>query len=85
MRYFEVTEPYYSLIKATNEEKAIEVYGQSDVDEEDFEMNEVDKDYAWSKFSDSSVERDRDYTTEELLEDFEAEEEELLLIDSSMI
>lgn len=84
MKYFEVTESYYALIKAKNKDEMIEIYGQID-DDENFDFKEVDKDYAWSKFSDSSVERDREYTLEELLEDFEAEEEALLLIDSSLI
>jgi len=85
MKYYEITEPYYSLIKAESEEKAIEIYGLDDIEEEYFKINEVDKDYAWSKFSDSKVERDRDYTDEEIKAEFEDEEEAYLLIDSSMI
>lgn len=86
MRYFEIQQPYYALIAAENEEKALEVYTElvSDIDDEETfydEMKEIDKADARALFI-TSKDEDGNYPT---VEDLENIKNNVLLIDRSLI
>lgn len=83
MKYFEIKDPYYALIKAENEDEAIDVYIEtvSDFDDE-LKIEEVEEEYAWNALK----EVEQNYRSIEDLEaDFNTNESSLLLIDGSLI
>ena len=90
MKYFEIREPYYALIKAKNSEDAIEVYVKnvSDNDEsypiKDY-IEEVESDYALVMLSRASAEDNEQIPIKDLLDDFRTYESSVLLVDGNLI
>jgi hypothetical protein len=84
MKYFEINEPYYALIQAESEEKAIEIYIENIADDEDNslkeEITEIDKCTAFFNYANCV---DEYAPIKRVLEDFE--NEEILLVDSNLL
>ncbi|KLV27245.1 hypothetical protein ABW02_06920 [Niallia circulans] len=88
MKYFEVSSPYYALLKAESKEKAKEKYIEHVADKDgslDVCMNEVGRDYALARFSQTPLENKKLVPVKQVLEDFHAAEYEVLIIDSALI
>ena len=88
MKYFEVNEPYYALIKAPSKKRALEIYTETVSEDDDGtlreEMMEVNRDYALVKFSRVKGENEEVAPIIKTLETFNNDEAELLLVDSSL-
>jgi hypothetical protein len=85
MKYFEIQQPYYALIAAENEEKALEIYVEKVCDIENDEkfyddLKEIETEAAKQLFLNAKDEDD-DFPTEE---DFKNIKNDLLLLDSSL-
>lgn len=81
MKYFEIHDPYYALVKAETVEKALEIYVEQVADDDGTlreEIKEVDRDYALIQFARSESE-------DETLDKFHREKSEVLLIESSLL
>jgi len=88
MKFYEIHEPYYALIKAGNKEKAREEYISKVADDEGTvmqEMNEVDRDYAVARFSRAKAESGKDVPLEEILKQIKSDSVELLIIDGLLL
>lgn len=86
MRYFEVQEPYYALLKAEDLDHAKLEYNASVAFlEESDEIEEVKEDYALAKFSQAKDEDGNLISVKEILEEFRKEERCLLLIDGTLL
>lgn len=90
MKFFEVHDPYYALIKAPNEAEAIQEYVKSVADDEDSqplknEIVEVDRDYAVARYSRSKSEDGEEVPLGEILEDIKNDETMTLLIDGNLL
>lgn len=85
MKYFEIKEPYYALIKAESEELAIQVYVENVADDEDNtlqeEIIELGRDAALGKYVKCL---NGDMLLSVVLKEFD-EAEDLLLIDGSLL
>ncbi|MEH7802611.1 hypothetical protein V7274_18740 [Bacillus pumilus] len=88
MKFFEVNEPYYALIKAKNEENAMTIYTDVVADDDgglSEEITEVTKTYAAVSYSRVNGEDNKTIPIEEVLEDLTNEEEMILIIDGSLL
>ncbi len=86
MKYFEVVDPYYSLIKAESVDKASYTYKELiGEDSVPFKIKEVDQMYAFKKFGTTKNEHNEELTFSEALSEFTDEENTVLLIDGSLI
>ena len=89
MKYFEVNEPYYALIKAPSKKRALEIYTETISEDDDGtlseEMMEVNRDYALVKFSRVKGENGEVAPIFKVLETFKNDEAEMLFVDSSLI
>ena len=83
-KYFEITEPYYALIRAKDKGEAIEIYIEQVADDEEKELNknikEIDGDIALGKLVKCL---ERELAVSEALNRFK--NEDILLIDSNLI
>jgi len=88
VKYFEVNEPYYALIKAPTKKRAMEIYTETISEDNDNnlseEMMEVNRDYALVKFSRVKGENGVMVPIIKVLETFNNNEAELLLVDGSL-
>lgn len=86
MKYFEVTYPYYAMIKADNKMNATAVYNKlvADVDE-GTDLVEIERDYAITKFTKAMGEDITPINPGEHYKKLRENEQELLLIDSALI
>lgn len=58
MKYFEIEEPYYALIRAESEEEAKEIYNEIVAEEDEFNLavfTEITEEEAFKKFSNPKV------------------------------
>lgn len=89
MRFFEVHNPYYALLKASSEKEATQIYVDSVADFEDevesFEIKEVSRDYALVRFSRAPGEEGELQSIKDAVEDFCRPVAEVLVIDGSLI
>jgi hypothetical protein len=89
MKFFEVHEPYYALIKALDKEQAIKEYLEVVADDEDgtleSEIKEVERDYALVKFSRATSVDIMILTTKEILSQFNYGGNEILLVDKQLL
>ena len=88
MKYFEVNEPYYALMKAESIEKAKKKYIEHIAEDDGtlFEnIFEVGRDYALAKFSQAPGENRKLIPIKQVLEDFHCAEYEVLIIDGNLI
>lgn len=91
MKYFEIKDPYYALIKAENLVEAtkqyIEVVAGDDEERPLIEktFKEVSRDYALVKLSRGLGENGKVVSTEEVIQDIQSDSSSVLLIDGSLI
>ena len=91
MKYFEIYDPYYALIKAKNKEDAVKEYIKNVAgEEEEFqylleEMKEVEEDYALVIHSRGNSEDGNPIPVEEILDDFRSNNTMTLLIDGALL
>lgn len=89
MNFYEIHDPYYALIKANNDEEAVEKYIEVVAGEEsEFESlieecEPVSKDYAFERFTSAPCEDGKQLI--ENLKYFNSDEVEILLIDGSLL
>lgn len=89
MKFYEVHDPYYALIKAKTKENAMTIYTDVVADDEEGELAENIKEvtglYAAAKFSRILGEDKELIPVEEVLKDLTSEEEMTLIIDGSLL
>ncbi|MEK4789360.1 hypothetical protein [Bacillus sp. FSL K6-2971] len=89
MKFYEVHDPYYALIKAKTKENAMTIYTDVVADDEEGELAENIKEvtglYAAIRYSRTVGEDGKTIPFEEVLQDLTNEEEMTLLIDGSLI
>lgn len=89
MKFYEVHDPYYALIKAKTKENAMTIYTDVVADDEEGELAENIKEvtglYAAAKFSRIPGEDKELIPFEEVLEDLTSEGEMMLAVDGSLI
>ncbi|WP_303984610.1 hypothetical protein [Niallia circulans] len=88
LKFYEVNEPYYALIKAKNEENAMTIY--TDVVADDAgglieEITEVTETYAAIRYSRVNGYDNKMIPVEEVLEDLKNEIQMVLIIDGSLV
>ncbi|MCY8517918.1 hypothetical protein [Bacillus atrophaeus] len=88
--FFEITEPYYALIKADSGEEAEKIYNEnvSDTDDyEDFqeEIREVNELYALLRFSRVLDEDGTLMEISEVMREFSKDESEIIIWDGSLL
>lgn len=84
--YFEVSDPYYALIKADSGEEAEKIYNADVADTDDYEdfqeeIKEVDREYAFNEYSKLMKKEDNEHFT---VEDFNVPVSEVLIWDGSL-
>ncbi|MGY4689320.1 hypothetical protein [Salibacterium sp. K-3] len=90
MKYFEISQPYYALLKAENESQAIMKYIEQVADDSENEplceeIQEVPTDYAVAKFSRATGEDRELPPLREVLDELRDGEDSVLLIDGSLL
>ncbi|MCY8810582.1 hypothetical protein P8907_20890 [Bacillus atrophaeus] len=88
MKYFEVSDPYYALIKAYTKEKAMELYTDTVTDDDgelSDEMTEVGQVYAAIQHGRAPGEDKEIMPFKQVLEEISNDEEMVLLIDGSLL
>lgn len=88
MKFYEVHNPYYSLLKAENAEAAQKRYIEHVADDDGSlvgEMKEVDRDYALVRFALAPEENIKLVPVGEVIEQFLCQENEILIIDGSLV
>ncbi|MGM0971067.1 MAG: hypothetical protein ACQEWR_21160 [Bacillota bacterium] len=88
MKFYEVHEPYYALIKAKNEENAMTIYTDVVADDDgglSEEITEVTKTYAAVSYSRVNGEDNKVIPVKEVLDHLTNEEEMVLIIDGSLL
>lgn len=88
MKFYEINNPYYALVKAENEGEAIKEYTKSVADNDGSlheEIKEVDREYALAAYSRGLSEDGHTISVNEILEDFRNGETMTLLVDGSLI
>jgi hypothetical protein len=85
MKFFEINEPYAALIKAQSKYEAISVYNEYVADADtDTEVEEISRDEALVRFS-RGWDEDRKLSKEkEIIERFNQEQADVLLITSEL-
>ncbi|MEH7653333.1 hypothetical protein [Bacillus safensis] len=88
MKFYEVNEPYYALIKAKNDENAMTIYTDVVADDDgglSEEITEVTEAYAAIIYSRVNGEDNNVIPVKEVLEHLTSEEEMTLIIDGSLL
>ncbi|MBL4952190.1 hypothetical protein JK635_08190 [Neobacillus sp. YIM B02564] len=88
MKYFEVNTPYYALIKAKNKEDAMNKYVEFVAEDDGTlgeEMKEVSRDYALVKFSRAYDENQKLLPISGVVEEFNCQSNEVIVVDGSLI
>ncbi|MFS0643858.1 hypothetical protein [Siminovitchia sp. 179-K 8D1 HS] len=86
MRYFEVHDPYYALIKAECKEDAMKKYIKYVCNEEDgCDLKEVSRDYALAAFSRVPSENRVLLPISQVVDEFLCQENEVLIIDGALL
>lgn len=89
MKFYEVNEPYYALIKAKTKENAMTIYTDVVADDEEGELAENIKEvtglYAAIRYSRVNGEDGKPTPVKEDLDDLTNEEEMVLAVDGSLI
>ncbi|MCY9674650.1 hypothetical protein M5W63_19345 [Bacillus pumilus] len=88
MKFYEVNEPYYALIKAKNDENAMTIYTDVVADDDgglSEEITEVTEAYATIIYSRVNGEDNNVIPVKEVLEHLTSEEEMVLIIDGSLL
>lgn len=89
MKYFEVKQPYYALLKAENEEEAKKLYNEIVADEDEFSQahyTEITEEEAWKKYSDPRIKSAFEGEAEEQMkENFYDKVADMLLVDGDLV
>lgn len=86
MRYFEVVEPYYALLKAVDKDQAKSEYNNSVADLDDIkDIYEVPEDYALVRFSQAPGEDKELVDPKDILADFKNDELCILIFDGALL
>lgn len=86
MKYFEVNDPYYALIKAENVKNAMEVYHRLVADADDgMDLKEIERDKALIKYSQAMGEDKTLINPGEIYKEFNDDVQDILLIDGALI
>lgn len=88
MKFYEVHEPYYALVKARDKDEAIKLYTEFVADDDGSlheETKEVSRDYALVKFGRALGEDKELMPVEKVIEEFNDEQNSILLIDGSLV
>lgn len=86
MKFYEVHDPYYALIKAKNEENAIRIYADNVADDGDkLATSEVTETYAAIRHSRTVGEDGKPLSVKEVLEDITNDTEMVLGRDGNLI
>lgn len=86
MKFFDFYNPYTALIKAENEEQAIEKYVECVAEDKgDIGFDEIERDYAIVKFSQAKGEDGELAPLNEVLKQLQSDQPELLLMDGSLV
>ncbi|WP_226570279.1 hypothetical protein [Bacillus stratosphericus] len=86
MKFYEVHDPYYALIKARNEESAIKIYTDNVADDGDkLAISEVTEPYAAVRHSRTVDEDGKSLSVKEVLEDITNDNEMVLGRDGNLI
>ncbi|MHC1990253.1 hypothetical protein ACYF6V_03225 [Bacillus safensis] len=88
MKFYEVNEPYYALIKAKDDENAMTIYTDVVADDDGGlmeEITEVTEAYATIIYSRVNGEDNNVIPVKEVLEHLTNEEEMVLIIDGSLL
>lgn len=83
MKYFEILDPYYALLKAETQEEAIKKYVEIVADDEgnlNEEIREVSRDYALIEFSRGIGDNKKYLSPADLIKQFNEEGADVLLI-----
>ncbi|MDX6157102.1 hypothetical protein SIA70_13395 [Bacillus subtilis] len=91
MKFYEINDPYYALIKAKDEADAERIYNEyiSDTDDyenfQDDEIREVERDYALIKYSQTKGEDGEPMSYTYISGTFNNPEIEVLIMDGSLL
>lgn len=86
MKFFEAHYPYYALIKAEDEKKALSIYEEQVADlDEGTDLGEIDQNKALIVFAQAPGENKDKILPKEVYEEFFNSEEKVLLIDGSVL
>lgn len=91
MNYYEITNPYYALIKAQNENEATKLYiefvagDDSEFDDLLKEVELVPEYYASARYARTVGEDKESIPLNEILEDLRNDDSQVLIIDSALI
>lgn len=88
VKFFEIHDPYYALIKAPDQDAAIKVYVERVAEDDGTlheEIREVDRDYALVSFSKGATEDNETVPIKEILEGFKKEGSAVLLISRELL
>ncbi|WP_426578900.1 hypothetical protein P5490_019955 (plasmid) [Bacillus altitudinis] len=88
MKFYEVHDPYYALIKAKNQENAMTIYTDTVADDDgglSEEITAVTETYAAIRYVRVNGEDNKIIPIEEVLKDLTSEKEMVLIIDGSLI
>lgn len=88
-KFFEFKDPYFALIKAKNKKEAIKIYMEFIAEDEKNslkeEIQQVSRDYALLKFSESATDFKDFSTLESIIKTFNSDEVDLLLVDGALL
>lgn len=88
MKFFEVHDPYYALIKAETKNDARCKYVDTVADDEGMlieKIEEVDRDYAVALYSRTKSEDGKVVPLVEILEDIKSNEAKVLIVDGALL
>jgi len=90
MKFYEIHDPYYSLIKAKDEDEAIRKYVENVANDDEGcnlkdEISEVERDYALAQFSRTGGESGETIPVHEILKDFQSDDSLVLLVDGNLL
>jgi hypothetical protein len=85
MKFFEVQSPYYALVKAEDEKKAIEAYRKYAPEAQEIEIKEVERDYALVVYSAEMSQDVEKIPVHDILREFRNEYDGLLVFDVKIL
>ncbi|MGY5388771.1 hypothetical protein [Bacillus spizizenii] len=91
MNFYEITEPYYALIKAKDKAEAEKIFNETVADTDEYEnfqeeeINVVSRDYALIEFTKTGDGEGNLESTKFIMETFNKPESETLIMDGSLL
>ncbi|MEC2105026.1 hypothetical protein [Bacillus licheniformis] len=87
MKYYEIHEPYYALLAAEEEKKALEVYVEVVADDDGTlkdSIKEVSRQYALGCVGDLALKNKPELSVDKFVRDFNKRENDWLIIDGAL-